>query len=1031
MKEIKKKFKTYYDEKNFSLKLDHFIFFEMALMMVVHFKKDAAPNKGYILFTKYQNIGKWEHNQDSYIIQNASVCLKKFRSEKIWKDTLKEYKKDEYAGIRLFNIFDDKITEKETSNLAYANRKDDYMRYINSYSSTRSGKYATQGIYKYYNKNNEEKRIYVNLNEDLDEKICSLSIEVKQREKIEIDVGSLIDAATEMKMILPEDHCVNILKNNFIKEVNGGKVNLATKLEIDKVINIVGMVGAGKTTLLKTLTYVLDRQKKKVVIVTDTVAEVFNLYKYFRSLGCNCSPLIGKAERVKYINQMISDDAYYLDEEISQYLTTNCLVDGLDLANENAVSFGEEPCTKLEHGSQKYVCPYFEQCATTAMQREATKSNIVITTVAGFVMSRVGELQNIYLKEVVETADVVFYDECDRVQKNLDDLFTPATEFNSFINECAEDYHQFMLESNAKRLENIASMYYAELQSKSPTVLACVSNAVKAAKNSGSRSALANTFSAYTLLDSIQDEISEHTAKEIYQLMDFDNSEMSSLYDIMISSCESIKSDRFELLLAEWLDKNEPPLILEDVRKVSEENPNKSEKELKAIRREMEKNNRKKIELRKKIQLIITLIFFDKFVMDIGDAYEDSHDITMGYNDLVGFIRTRFTAQQDYIPSALMGNLFGIKSTNEDDVLLFRQYAYGRALLTNLPYLRVNRDGDPIGPHVILLSGSSYAKGSYEYHVNADVSYIIEADKSVRDFIAKTQFVELGLEERVSGSPLETREEVLRKVVDKCTQNIISELDKEGKILLVVNSFSQAEVVATHLSANLIKRGCKEEVCALVSDRSIDKGEPDRYIRRGEVYKFDKKKARILVAPALAIERGHNIVDEQGHSSLSSVFFLIRPMGVPDDVKEKSIKMNGYMATKMYEYKGTDIYEKNLYVRQEATKFWNRMNYSSKRRLDNLSDIEIKTDLVATMFVLILQIFGRLCRVTDASKNPPTVYFVDGAFRKRTDAEQGFDTLNELYLYLKNMLADSESGEIAKTLYEPFFTAYEGGIRHE
>ena len=29
------------------------------------------------------------------------------------------------------------------------------------------------------------------------------------------------------------------------------------------------------------------------------------------------------------------------------------------------------------------------------------------------------------------------------------------------------------------------------------------------------------------------------------------------------------------------------------------------------------------------------------------------------------------------------------------------------------------------------------------------------------------------------------------------------------------------------------------------------------------------------------------------------------------------------------------------------------------------------------------------------------------------------------------MLADSESGEIAKTLYEPFFTAYEGGIRHE
>lgn len=1031
MREIKKKFKPYYDEKNSSLKIEHFILFEMALMTVELFKSDADPTKGYILFTKYQNIGKRDYTPDAYIIQNASVCLKKFRSEKVWKDTLKEYKKDEYAGIRLFDISDDKIIERDTSNLAYANRKDDYLRYITSCISFRSGKYATQGIYKYYNKNNEEKRVYVNISEDIDEKICCTQIEAKPREKIVVDVAGLIDAATEMQKIMPGDHCVNILKNNFIKEVNRGKVNLATKLEIDKVINIVGMVGTGKTTLLKTLTYVLDRQKKRVVIVTDTVAETFNLYKYFHLLGCNCSPLIGKAERVKYINQMIDGDEYYLEEEISKYLTTNCLIDGLDMANENSVSFGEEPCTKLECGSKKYVCPYFEQCTTTAMQREAIKSNIVITTAAGLVMSRVGELQNIYLKEVIDMADVIFYDECDRVQKNLDDLFTPATEFNSFINECAEDYRQFMLESNAKRLENIASMYYAELQSKSPTVLACVSNAVKAAKNSGSKSALSNTFSAYTLLDSIQDEILERTAKAIYQLMDFDKAEMSSLYDIMLSSCESIKTDRFEMLLAEWLDKNEPRLILEDVSKISEKNPGKTEKELKSIRKEIEKNNKRNIELRKKIQLIITLIFFDKFVMDIGDAYEASQDITMGYNELVGFIRTRFTAQQDYLPSALMGNLFGVKSTNEDDVLLFRQYAYGRALLTDLPYLRVNKDGVPVGPHVVLLSGSSYAKGSYEYHVNADVSYIIEADKSVREFIAKTKFVELGLLERVSGSPLETREEILRKVVDKCTLNIISELDKEGKILLVVNSFSQAEVVAKHLSANLIKRGCKEEVCALISDKSMDKGEPDKYIRRGEVYKFDKKKARILVAPALAIERGHNIVDEQGHSSLSSVFFLIRPMGVPDDVKEKSIKMNGYMATKMYEYKGTDIYEKNLYVRQEATKFWNRMNYSSKRRLDNLCDTEIKTDLVATMFVLILQIFGRLCRVTDDSKNPPTVYFADGAFRKRSDVEEGFDTLNELYLYLKNMLSDSENGEIAKTLYEPFFTAYEGGIRHE
>ncbi len=1031
MREIKKKLKPYYNENNKSLKLEQFILFEMALMVVVHLKKEADPNKGYILFTKYHNIGKWEYGPESYFIQNASICLKKFRSQKIWKDTLKEYKKDEYAGIRLFHISDDRIEEKDAANLVYLNREDDYMRYISSYNRPRCGKYATPGVYKYYNKNNDENRVYVELKEDIEEKIIDIPIEAKPREKIEISVKSLMNAAMEMQKKIPGDPCANILQNNFIKEVKNGKVSIATELEIDKVVNIVGMVGAGKTTLLKILAYALDKEDKKIVIVTDTVAEVFNLYTYFHMLGCNCSPLVGKTERVKYINQLIGEEEYYLDEDISRYLTTNCLVDGKDLANEKAVSFGEEPCTKLEHGNERYVCPYFEQCPTTAMQREALTSNIVITTVAGLVMSRVGNLQNIYLKEVLEKSDVVFYDECDRVQKNLDDLFTPATEFNSFINECADDCREFMLESNIKRMENAESAYYTELQLKSPTVLQCVSNAVKTVKNSGNKSTLSGTFSAYTLLDNIQDEISEHTAKEIYRLMDFENAEISSLYDIMISSCESIKTDRFERLLSEWLDKNEPQMILENIENISKDKINTSEKEFKAIQREAEKRNRKRIAVRKRIQLIITLIFFDKFIVDIGNAYEDFRDIALGYNELVGFIRTRFTAQQDYLPSALMGNLFGIKSTSDDDVLLFRQYAYGRALLTDLPYLRVNKKGIPVGPHIVLLSGSSYAKGSYEYHVNADVKYIIEANKTVREFISKTKFVELGLEERVSGSPLEARVEILQKVVDKCTPNIISELAGEGKVLLVVNSFSQAEAVASRLSANLLKRGCKEEVCALISDRSIDKGESDKFIRRGEVYKFDKRKARILVAPALAIERGHNIVNEQGHSALSSVFFLIRPMGVPDDVKEKSIKMNGYIAAKMYDYKGADIYEKNLYVRQEATKFWNRMNDSSRRRLDNLSDTEIKTDIVATMFVLILQIFGRLCRVTDESKKPPTVYFVDGAFRKRPDVEEGFNALNEMYFYLKNMLSDEENGEIARTLYEPFFKAYEGGIRYE
>lgn len=1027
MLNIKRKLKPYYDKDRF-MKIEDFILFEMAVMVVLYFKRDADPNKGYIMFTKYQNIGKRECSEDSFLLQNASICLKRYRSEKIWKDTLKLYRSDAYAGIRLYDIVDDKFVKKDTGNLSYPNREEDYFRYFQTCSRLKTREYATRGAYRYYNRNNDEKNIHIMLNENVKRKITETQSEILPREKITLTMEQLLKSAEEMQKILPGDPCFHILQKNMIKEVDHGNLHLAEKLELDKVVNIVGMVGAGKTTLLKVISYSLDKLGKREVIVTDTVAEVFHLYKYFHSLGCHCSPLIGKSERVKYINQMIEDE-YYLEEEVSCYLTTNCLIDGLDLANENAVSFGEEPCTRLEQERKTYICPHFEQCQTTAMQREALKSNIVITTVAGLVMSRIGPLRKLFLQEVLEHSDVVFYDECDRVQKNLDDLFTPATEFNEFIRESADEYRQFMLESNAKRMENFASLYYAELQSKSPIVLACVSNAVKLVKSRGKKQLLADTFSAYSLLDDIQESISTRLYNEIYKLMDPDRAESSALYHIMMSSCESTKTERFEWSLDAWLDQNEPDLVMEDVEKVVKAYRDKSENELKTIRKEVQRHNQERIDLRKKIQLILTLIFFDSFVLEIGNAYEATQDITMEHNELVGFIRTRFTEQQDYLPSALMGNLFGLKTTADDDLLLFRQYAYGRSLLTELPYLRVNCDGTAIGPHVVLLSGSSYAKGSFAYHVNAEVNYIVEADQNVRDFIARTRFVELGIEERVSGSPLEQRENILKKVVDRCAPNIVAELKKPGKILLVVNSFSQVEVVADHLRRYLQKLGSKEGVCALLSDRSDRKGDLSNFIRRGEVYRFAGRKERILVAPALAIERGHNIVDEYGHSSLSSVFFLIRPMGVPDDVKEKSIKMNGYIAAKMFEYEGTDLYDKNIYVRREAAKFWSRMNFSSKRRLDHLNDSAIKTDLVATMFVLILQIFGRLCRVTDAEKNPPTVYFADGAFRKQ--AEDGFDTLNELYRYLENLLLDAEGGEIAKTLYEPFFIAYEGGIRYE
>ena len=90
------------------------------------------------------------------------------------------------------------------------------------------------------------------------------------------------------------------------------------------------MVGAGKSTLIKVLAFWANKNNKKMVIVLDTVSEVMHLWEYLDSLGVNCAPLVGRKERLKYINQLANPEKTCLPEKISKYLTTACLIDGMN-----------------------------------------------------------------------------------------------------------------------------------------------------------------------------------------------------------------------------------------------------------------------------------------------------------------------------------------------------------------------------------------------------------------------------------------------------------------------------------------------------------------------------------------------------------------------------------------------------------------------------------------------------------------------------------------------------------------------------
>ena len=1004
-----------------AMPLSRFAAIEAVLYLLSLTAPDADPTKAYLLFTQYQLIGTTQCSDIEHTLQQARSKLGYYRSQKYWQDDLREYRKKRYDAVRAFSI--QQVDEKRSFSKAigpypypYEERAKEWVRFWpERVEDLKAPTYAESGTYRYmYSlESGDSETVRVKLNCAGVDTAWSMPVEKNCRPPITISIKELLSTAEKMAEICPGDPCFTILKTNILKEVNGSTVQPCSELTIREVVNMVGMVGAGKSTLIKVLSFWFHQHGLRMAVVVDTVAETLSLQKYLSSLGVAASPLIGRSERMKYINQVSQPDEICLSASYSQYLTPACLIDGMDEQHDAAIVFGKEPCYSLKKGNQHYLCPYFEQCSGTKMLRDCYTASVVVTTVAGFAASRVGTARETFLELAMRDFDLVVFDESDRVQKTLDHFFMPETSFNNYICECAEDCSAYMKLSSKHREENLAAQRYDEMQRQSVTVLSCIVKSLHHELGAWRKITYGDPFSALTLLDDLYQTETEfkipHTVYQaIYNLIDMQDEErirQSTLWAVLDSSCKSTDEFFFDRMYQLWLT------------------------ELGETFPRPEKNKARKIQ-DARIKLILRLIYFDHFIRGLSDAYEASHETSYGQNELFGFLQTRFRQQQHFLPSALCGNLFGLKKTDEEDIILFRQFAFGRSLMKDLPYLRTDQHGNPAGPHVILLSGSSWAEGSYEYHVNRPVNYILEADAEKRVFLEKTRFFESGFLERISGAGDDQRVAQLRAATQKAVDLIISEYKrKAGKILLVVDSYVQALGVQQTLETALRKANCSARTCRMIAD-AINAPSGEDTVRRGEVSRFAQMNADILIAPAMAIERGHNIVDEYGHSALSAVFFMVRPMAVPDDIQQKGSKLNGLVESHCKRETQESLFAYNARIRQFAARQWNKMSKTKAFGIAELSEDERK-DVVATLFVLILQIFGRLARVTDVSRPAPHVYFIDGAFRRRPEKAEDFDCLSELGQYLEELMTQKESAEIAKTLYAPFYQAYRKDISYE
>lgn len=987
-----------------SVNIDDFVKAEMTLALLEKCKPEGDPTKAYLLLHNYSLLGEVVCDETAFLLQKAHRLLHSCSSKMNWAKVLENYRNAQ-PEFCLY-IFTEEI-EKGSKVLKFArntelavepDRVDVYFEYIRKHKEERHFEYAKGGKYSYSIKDKTSSTVY-----SADVKIPDRTPQMpispppkKTRKEISVSTDELLASAAEMAEKKPDDYCYSILKSNTLKAVTEGNVKSAKRLEIDKITNLVGMVGSGKSTLMKVLSYHLAKADKKVVLVLDTVSSVLEMCSYLSQFGVSVSPVIGRSGREKYIDQVAKAHEKYLQNEYSKYLTAPCIIDGMaknKSDKSSAPMFGNEPCRSLMKNKKHYNCPYMDICPAVRMYRDVYTSNVIVTTVQGLAAIRLLGDNKLFLEYVLEQADLVIFDECDKVQKTLDEFFTPSASFDKFRQNAATLCSEAMNKETEALdgMEKNESGYIRKLM-RSLGVCMAVREAISAYGGTW-RTILSRTFSAEIL----------------YQAICRENQKNKYIFDKSLEHMRRVTigldhDKDIEHILKFALSEDDIKIFSSDISDWLTDNSCKPDKTFSDH-----------------IKLYLVVAAFDNYIREISDSYLFLPYERKTQQELTDFLSTRFTAQQKILPSSAMGNLFGMKNDPQKGLILYRQYAFGRALMDRMPWLWLTEEGQPAGPNVLMLSGSSWADGCLQYHVNVPVKYILEAEEWKRRKIAESKMIDLGTAIRVSGSGSEEREENLTEVIKKIMGTIEAELRSEGKLLMIVNSYSEAQTAANYLSRLLSNEKTVACMC-----READEFD-ENMILRSEIADFSDHSADIMVAPAQAIERGYNIVDKDGHSAFGSVFFLVRPMEVPDEISSKCTKLNGYLERHCVLSGKKNAFDRAAKLRSEATRQWSLMERQGKMQLSSLDPV-MKLDVTASLFVLILQIFGRLCRITDESKPAPRVYFADGAFRRSEKNTAGYDLLNELIDYLDSMIDNKETGKIAETLYQPFYEAFKKGV---
>ena len=402
------------------------------------------------------------------------------------------------------------------------------------------------------------------------------------------------------------------------------------------------------------------------------------------------------------------------------------------------------------------------------------------------------------------------------------------------------------------------------------------------------------------------------------------------------------------------------------------------------------------------------------------------------------------------VPEAPMGAVLGFQyfdshGDGNGELRFFHVRGMGRSLLLHL-HDSLQLSDTLAGPHVLLTSGTSWAPGSWRYHLNIPPGLVLLPQISQHASYQQQGRISCSYDPlpdpgapgkylHVSGfEEPEQRLRSLRTMLDVLTHSQAfrpSMLDEElarldvhrQRILLVVGSYYEAEAVGDTLATILAEQHPQfvgDEVVTLVPDREGEGNDTwqssSGRLRRSLLHQMALGSARFLVAPLQSIERGHNILVGQ-EAAIGSVYFLVRPYPIPGDIHAAIHKLNAWGQTYVQTLTHSQATQAGLQLRRVASQQWEDALGKGKTYKE-LGDSE-RTALLWTQFVLVWQCIGRLLRGGATAR----VHFVDARWAENSPIGNKDTEKNSMLLGFQRILQQATTDPdpvhraIATTLY--------------